>query len=236
VMGVAETAVHLGDSLSFVAPAPLGAVHIPGVVFGFALFAAALWMLWKAEASFERAFLLVQAGFFCVFFVVFSAAGGSSRYVFPMTLSVFAFALAKKLAERPPWLVRWAGVGASCVVLAVALDANAKAPQPGYPEAAAWLSRNLEPGEAYAVDSRSHFEPEWLLPASNRMEIVSSAWQREPLQPAVLVPWLRRKQIRYVVIDYTSNKDGAPRWLFFDHLPEHMPAGLREVWSIPWRI
>jgi hypothetical protein len=50
------------------------------------------------------------------------------------------------------------------------------------------------------------------------------------------VPWLRRKQIRYVVIDYTSNKDGAPRWLFFDHLPEHMPAGLREVWSIPGRI
>jgi 4-amino-4-deoxy-L-arabinose transferase-like glycosyltransferase len=236
VMGIAETAVHLGDSLSFVAPAPLGPVHIPGVVLGFALFLLALRLLWRAPAGFERGFLLVQAALFCVFFFFFSVTGGSSRYVFPMTLCLFAFVLARALAERPAWLGRWAAVGAVCVALAVALDRHPRTADPANVQAGEWLERNLEPGEAYAVDSRSHFEPEWFLPASNHMEIVSSAWRREPLQPAEILPHLRAKGVRYALIDYTSTKDGAPRWLFYDRLPGEMPKGLRVAFSIPGRL
>ncbi len=236
VMGVGETAVHLGDSLSFVAPTPLGPVHIPGVVLGFALFLVALQRLYKRPGSFDRTFLLVEAALFVAFFVVFSAAGGSSRYVFPMTLSLFVFVLAKELAERRSWLVRWGAVGASFAVLAVTLGPARAAPPRPYTEAGTWLERHLQPGDGYAVDSRSQFEPEWFLPASTHMEIVSSAWQRRALQPAELLPYLRQKGVRFVLVDYASQKDGAPRWLFFDHLPEHLPWGLREVWSIPGRM
>jgi hypothetical protein len=236
VMGVGETALHLGDSLSFVAPRPLGPVHIPGVVLGFALFLVALHRLYRTPGSFDRTFLFTQAALFVAFFVVFSAAGGSSRYVFPMTLCLFAFVLAKDLARKPAWLLRWGAVGAAFVVLAITLDPARASPPRAYAEVGTWLERHLQPGDGYAVDSRSQFEPEWFLPATTHMEIVSSAWQRQPLQPAELLPWLRKKGVRFVLVDYASQKDGAPRWLFFDHLPEHLPWGLREVWSIPGRL
>ena len=230
VMGVAETAVHLGDAMSFVAPSPLGPVHIPGVVLGFIMLVLILRWLYQSPPSFIRTFLLVQAAFFIAFFWFFSVAGGSSRYVFPMTLCVYA-ALAVALASHPIWLRRWAAVAGVCVVLALALDPFPRQLRPGYAEAAAWLEQNLRPGETYAVDSRSQFEPEWFLPASNRMEIVSSTWQRRPLQPDVLLPWFRKKNVRYVVIDPASHKDSEPRSFFFDH--SRLPEGLREVWATP---
>jgi len=61
VMGIAETAVHLGDSMSFVAPSPLGPIHIPGVVLGFGLMIVSLRLLYRSPRSFARTFLLVQA-------------------------------------------------------------------------------------------------------------------------------------------------------------------------------
>lgn len=223
VMGVAETAVHLGDAMSFVAPSPLGAVHIPGVVLGFALFLVALRILYRQPPSFARTFLLFQAGFFVAFFWFFSVAGGSSRYVFPMTLCLYAV-LAAALAAQPVWLWRWAAAAAGCVALAVALDPFPRRPKPGYEEAGAWLQEHLKPGEAYAVDSRSQFEPEWFLPADNPMLIVSSTWARRPLQPEELLPWLRARRARYLIVDRSSHKDSAPRCFFFDR-PE-LPQGL----------
>ena len=230
VMGVAETAVHLGDSMSFVAPSPLGPVHIPGVVLGFALMLLALRILYQSPPAFARTFLLFQAAFFIAFFVFFSVAGGSSRYVFPMTLCLYAV-LALALAAHPRWLKRWAAVGGLCVVLFLALDPFPRQPRPGYVEAGAWLEQHLRPGEAYAVDSRSQLEPEWFLPASNEMVIVSSVWAQKPLQPEELLPYFRERHVRYAVIDATSHKDGAPRYFFYDH-PE-LPAGLRLAWSSP---
>lgn len=228
VLGTAETAVHLGDSMSFVAPSPLGPVHIPGVVLGFALMVVSLTILHRSPPSFARKFLLVQSAFFIAFFFLFSVAGGSSRYVFPMTLCLFAV-LAAALAERPRWLASWAAAGALCAVLALALDPFPHTLRPGYGEAGAWLEENLKPGEAYAVDSRSQFEPEWFLPRDNPMLIFSSAWGGEPLQPGELLPWFRSQRARYAVIDTTSHKDGAPRWFFFDH--PLLPEGLRPVFS-----
>ena len=228
VMGVAETAVHLGDSMSFVAPSPLGPLHLPGVVLGFVLMLLAIHLLYRAAKSFARTFLLFQAAFFIAFFFFFSVAGGSSRYVFPMTLCLYAV-LAVALAAHPRWLRRWAAVGGLCVILALVFDPFPRRVRPGYSEAGAWLEAHLRPGEAYAVDSRSQLEPEWYLPASNEMVIVSSVWAQQPLQPEELLPYFRERRVRYAIIDTTSHKDGAPRYLFFDH-PE-VPAGLRLAWS-----
>ena len=230
VMGIAETAVHLGDSMSFVAPSPLGPVHIPGVVLGFALMLVALRLLHRSPPAFARTFLLFQAAFFIAFFVFFSVAGGSSRYVFPMTLCLYAV-LAIALAAQPRWLWRWAGAAGLCVALALALDPFPRRVRPGYAEAGEWLLHHLRPGEAYAVDSRSQLEPEWYLPASNEMVIVSSVWAQKPLQPEELLPYFHQRRVRYALIDRTSHKDGAPRYFFFDHLQP--PAGLRLLWSSP---
>jgi Dolichyl-phosphate-mannose-protein mannosyltransferase len=231
VMGIAETALHLGDSMSFVAPSPLGAVHIPGVVLGFALFVLALRILYKARRSFARTFLLTQAGLFVVFFFFYSVAAGSSRYVFPMTLSLYGV-LAVALARHPVWLKRWSAAAATCVVLAIALDPSTRRPPRAYEEGGSWLERHLAPGDGYAVDSRSRFQPAWFLPRSTMMHNVSSTRNGEPLQPAELLPYFQRKGVRYVVIDDASNKGGAPRYFFFDHLPAQVPAGLDLVWSL----
>ena len=228
VMGVAETAVHLGDAMSFVAPSPLGPVHIPGVVLGFALLVTGLRILYTSPRSFRRTFLLVQAAFFIMFFFFFSVTGGSSRYVFPMTMCVYAV-LALALSTRPLWLGRWAAVAALCAVLAVLFDPFPRKLRAGYAETGAWLEQNLKAGEAYAVDSRSQFEPEWFLPAGNRMQIVSSVWQRKPLPPQELIEYFREKGVRYAIIDRTSHKDGAPRFFFFDQ--SELPAALRPVFS-----
>ena len=186
VMGVAETAVHLGDAMSFVAPSPLGPVHIPGVVLGFIMLVLILRWLFQSRPSFVRSFLLVQAALFIAFFWFFSVAGGSSRYVYPMTLTLYAV-LAVALVKHPIWLRRWGALGAVYVVLALAFDPSSRKLPDGYAEAGAWLEQKLKPGEAYAVDSRSHFEPEWFLPASNEMVIISSTWQRKP---AALYGWM----------------------------------------------
>ena len=223
VMGIAETAVHLGDSMSFVAPSPLGPVHIPGVILGFILMVVALRILVRSPPSFARTFLLVQSAFFIGFFLFFSVAGGSSRYVFPMTLCLYAV-LAAALAAHPKWLARWAVVAAVCVVLALALDPFPRRVRPGYAEAGAWLETNLKPGEAYAVDSRSQFEPEWFLPASNQMEIVSSTWAQKPLPASELLDYFHDRGVRYAIVDTTSHKDGAPRYFVLNE-------GARQVFS-----
>jgi hypothetical protein len=65
------------------------------------------------------------------------------------------------------------------------------------------------------------------------MEIVSSAWRREPIPAGELLDHFVKRHVRYVVIDYGSHKDDAPRYFFFDSLPGRIPTGLREAWSIP---
>ncbi|MGZ6125597.1 MAG: glycosyltransferase family 39 protein [Myxococcales bacterium] len=234
-MGTGETVIHIGDSLSFLAPTPLGAVHIPGLVLGFVLFLVALRLLYKAPPSFGRTLLLVQAGFFTLFFITFTSAGGSSRYVFPMTLPLYAV-LAVALARNPVWLRRWLATAAICVVLALALDPAPRTVPPAYLEASAWFASHLRPGDAYAIDSRSRFQPVWFLPPSNRMVTVSSSWRSEPLQSGDLLSWFRGKGVRYVVIDYASRARESPRYFFFDRLPGPVPPGLHEVWAFPGKL
>jgi hypothetical protein len=245
-MGIAEVLVHLGDAMSFVAPAPLRAVHIPGVVLGFALLVITVRTLTKHQArSLARSLLLTQFWVFAVFFgLIFTAAGGSSRYVFPMVICLYA-ALAKGLVDRARtrWLPAWLGVGALCVILALALDRWPREIPPDFEAMEQWLSRNLKAGDVYAVDSRSHLEPEWFLPKETQMLIASSAWQKKPLTPSELSDYFHQKQVRYVLLDASSNQEGPARYFFYDRIPleagrlvfDAVPSGFHLVWSDPSR-
>lgn len=228
LIGFGETCVHLGDAMSFFAPGPFTPLHIAGIVLGFALFLAALRVVIAQPKSFTRSILVAMALFFFGFFWVFSAASGSSRYLFEMTVWFYAV-LAAALWTHPAWLKRWAAAAAFFVAGAVAFDPSTRTITPGYVEAADWLAHNLKPGDAYVVDSRSHFQPLWRLPASNRMEMTSSTWQDEPVPPADLVDEFRRKQVRYVIVDDTSRKNAEPRWFFFDQ--REIPLDLHEAWA-----
>ncbi len=254
VLGLGETAVHLGDAMSLVSPRPFGPLHLVWVVLGFAAGIWAVRLLWRAPPSFERTFFLVQAAFFAAFFVFFSVAGGSSRYLFPMTISLAAVAARELLARAKaqgtwrrglPALAAAAALIAPLVALAAQLgNPTDRALPPGFEETQVWLEQKLRTGEAYAVDSRSHLEPEWRLPASNQMVIVSSTWERKPLTPEELLSWLREERVRYAVIDASSHKDASARYFFFDKLrltpdgslpPSGFPEGTRLAWADPGR-
>jgi|GEM_PF-1526141 len=251
VLGIGETALHLGDAMSLVSPRPFGPLHLVWVLLGFAAGLWAVRLLWRAPPSLERMFFLVQASFFAVFFVFFSSAGGSSRYVFPMTLSLAAV-VARELVVRARAQGTWrrglpALAAAAAVIAPLGTLAGHRIDRslpPGFSETQTWLERNLRPGEGYAVDSRSHLEPEWRLPAANPMTIVSSTWERRPLPPEELLPWLREQGVRYAVVDASSHKDADPRYLFFDRLPlapdqtlplDGFPDGTRLAWADPGR-
>ena len=236
LMGIAEVSVHIGDAISLMTPRNLGPWHIPGVIVGFALFVVALRLLWKEPPSFKRTFLLVQAAFFVVFFVWFSVLGGASRYMIPMTLPLLAV-LATHADAR--WLKRYAFFAAACVAIALVFDPYPRRLPDGFGEAQDWLAAHVRPGEAYVVDSRSHLEPLWRMPRETRMEIVSSAWQRQPIPAGELLEEFRRRGVRYVVIDGSSHKDAQLRYFFFDTIhrnpdggiePQGLPAGLRPVY------
>jgi hypothetical protein len=117
--------------------------------------------------------------------------------------------------------------------LALALDRSPHRPPAAYAEAAAWLAGHVAPGEGYAVDTRSPFQPAWLLPRGLVMREVSSTRNGEPLQPSELLPYFREISVRFVVVDYSSERRGAPRYFFFDRLPRHVPGGVKPVWSLP---
>lgn len=251
VMGAAETSVNLGDAMSLVAPGPVSPLHIAYGVIGFGAALVALRLLWCAPASFRRTFLLVQAGFFVAFFMFFSVVGGAARYLFPMTISLAAV-LARELVARADaqgsWRRGWplgaAALAALAVALALALDPAPRSLPPGFAGTQVFLQEHLRAGESYAIDSRSQLEPNWLLPASNRMEIVSSAWQGQPLPPDDLISCFRERSVRYVVIDASSRSGSARRYFFFDRLPlgadgslptTGLPKGLRIAYVDPGR-
>jgi hypothetical protein len=208
------------------------------VIVGFALFALAVRLLfWREPPSFRRTFLLVQAAFFFVFFVWFSVLGGASRYMIPMTLPLVAV-LASHASDL--WVKRYAIFAAACVAIAIAFDPSPRRLPDGFGETQQWLLAHVRPGEAYAVDSRSHLEPVWRMPRDTRMEILSSAWQRKPVPPEELLEEFRKRGVRYVVIDGSSHKDSGLRYFFFDTIPrapdgsispEGLPKGLRAVYA-----
>jgi len=112
-----------------------------------------------------------------------------------------------------------------------------------FERATQWLESHLRPGEGFAVDSRSHFEPIWRMSRDKRMVIVSAVWEQKPLAATEIVSWLNEQRVRFVVLDAASHKDAEPRYLFFDQMkftPERRltgspPGGTRLVWAAPAR-
>jgi hypothetical protein len=233
-MGICEVALHTADAMTLVAPAPLGRFHIPQLFVGFGLFVLALVFLWRSERSVLRTFLLVHTALFLVFFVNMAAIGGSSRYMIPMVIPLVAVLAAH--VNLGVWAPRWLAFATLCVVTSVTLDPSPRRLPPGFAEAEGWLVTHVRPGEAYAVDSRSHLEPEWRMPQGTRMEIVSSTWQRQAVPAQQLIAEFHRLGVRYVVVDASSNKDGAPRWFFHDQIPadlSRVPPGLEVAYRGP---
>ncbi|MCA1828958.1 MAG: glycosyltransferase family 39 protein [Myxococcales bacterium] len=227
-MGLGETCIHLGDAMSFFAPGPFAPLHVAGVILGLTLFVVAVRIVIRQPSSLERTLLLVMALFFFCFFWFFSAASGSSRYLFEMSVWFYAV-LAAALWSHPIWLKRWGVAAALFVAGALVFDPSTRRIPAGYAEAADRLAQTLKPGDAYVVDSRSHFQPKWRLPASNRMETASSTWQGRPVPAGEMVDDFRRKEVRFVVLDETSRQGSAPRYFFFDQ-PQPPPA-LHQIWA-----
>ncbi len=250
-MGVAESIFHLGDALALVAPRPGSVLHVIWVVLGVIAAGVALRCTWRWRPGFQRTFMLVHAAWWCAFLVFFNAAGGASRYFLPLVATTLAPALAAGFVERagparlPRWMAGFAGVVAFAVAGALALDAGATRPPPGFLEVQAWLVQHVGEGEGYAVDARTHLQPRWLLPRGRQL-IVSASWQNKPVPTDEMLRYLCEARVRYVVIDAESETSGVEagdtraRYFFYDRLPRQrdgavpdagFPAGLRLVYQ-----
>src|SRR5262249_59803696 len=109
------------------------------------------------------------------------------------------------------WEAGWPWLGGALLAIAAAVslafDRSTHRPRSGFLETQRWMVQHLRPGEGYAVDSRSHLEPRWLVAPSIRELLVSSSWQGQPLPAEGLIGWLRKHDVREVVLDAHSPVD-----------------------------
>jgi Dolichyl-phosphate-mannose-protein mannosyltransferase len=250
-LGLGETLVHLGDAMSLISPGPFGAVHLALIVIGLCCALASVWLVWRSPRGFVRTYLLVQAAGCYVFFALYNEVSSSSRFLFPMSLSlagVLAAGLASVAEREGAWLSvpgvprRAAVIAAAAVAASFALDTAPRTPPPGFDDAQAFLLSRLRPGETYAIDSRSRLQPLWLVPQGAKQEIVSASWKGKAVPKDDLLAWLREKGARYVIVDGSSNLSGEPRFLFYDQVKLEAdgslplgpwPAGLSVAWADP---
>jgi 4-amino-4-deoxy-L-arabinose transferase-like glycosyltransferase len=227
-VGMGKTLAHAGDAMSLVAPVPWGAVHIALVVLGVGAAGYGVFLVWGMQKGFLRTFLLVQAAWFYAFFVFYDAVSASSRYLFPMTVTL-AMVIAARLGElEHPLRARWPRAvlvfAGAAVMVTLALDPSPRRPPDGFLDTERWVLNHLEPGEAVAVDSRSRLQPLWLLPPGRGYTAVATTWQGQPVPDPELLSWLREQHVRYLVVDGDSNLEGRPRWFFFERL-SRLPDG-----------
>ncbi len=255
-VGAIETTVLLAKSMAPVGGVPGGAFHVASIVLGAALVAVGLRFVRRRTSGFARTFLLGHAGWTWLFLVVFSAKGGATRHFLPLAATVLAPAVAGRIAEdlraagsflRSRWAVRAATVAAAVAAVAFALPPPALA-APGMDRARDWLVRNLRPGEAYAIDARTHLQPLWLVRGA-RQVIVSATWKERPVETALLLAHLERERVRFVLLDAGSaafmasgGSSEGRRYLFYDRLPleadgslplRGFPGGLTPVYVDP---
>jgi len=259
--GALETAVAFGESLSINPPRLYGPWHAALIALGLALTMLAIALTWSSPRGFPRTLLLVQAVGFFVFFVLWNAQGVVSRYFLPVAAglaTVLGSAAERCVRKLERWEAGWPWLAAALVTIAAALsvafDRSTNRLRPGFLETQRWLVQHLRPGEAYAVDSRSHLQPRWLLARGTRELLVSASWQGRPLPAEELIAWLRKHDIRYVVLDANSHVDrlaalrqcevpyfildrrcrekvralhpGDRRYLFYDRVPIDRTGGL----------
>jgi hypothetical protein len=115
-------------------------------------------------------------------------------------------------------------------------------------EARDFLASHLRPGDVYAIDARTHLQPQWMAPWARQL-IVSASWREQPVETGLLLDYLRREGVRYVLLDGASRahlaREGDPagrRYLFYDRLPldrdgslptTGYPGGLEAVYVDP---
>lgn len=255
VAGLGEVSFNLLDAFAPAAPTPGGPVHVAGLAAALAALVLALGWLWRRPRGPSRTFLLVHAGWSYLFFVVFSASGANSRYFLPLVATTLLPAFASRLGEaleaggwRAPLAVR-TGCVAGGALLAIALLHGPKmVPPAGMVEVQDWLAAHVRPGEAYALDARTHLQASWLIPGAEQL-LVSASWDEKPVPAGELLAWLRDHRVRYVVLDGAAlahmgdpRDPAARRYLFYDLLPlepdgslplHGFPGGLRPVYVAP---
>jgi hypothetical protein len=146
----------------------------------------------------------------------YSAAGQSARYVLPMSIGLLAVLAVRAARVVPPRRVGLAVGALACATLAFS---PLKASRPaGYLAVRQWLREHVHAGQACAIDARSLLLPEWSMPPTTRQEIIAASWQGKPLPADELISYFQERRIDYVVIDASSNTDGAPRWFFSDRV------------------
>jgi hypothetical protein len=259
--GTLETAVAFAESLSINPPRLYGRWHAGLIALGLALSMLAIALTWSSPRGFPRTLLLVQTGGFFAFFVLWNAQGVLSRYFLPVAAglaAVLGSAGARSVRKLARWEAGWPWLGGALLAIAAAVslafDRSTHRPRAGFLETQRWMVQHLRPGEGYAVDSRSHLEPRWLVAPSIRELLVSSSWQGQPLPAEELIDWLRKHDVRYVVLDAHSHVDrlaplrqckvpyfildrrcreearalhpGDRRYLFYDRVPIDRTGGL----------
>jgi hypothetical protein len=213
VEGPAGAALYLGRALSFTVPQPL---FVASAGLGLLAASYATWLLWRARASGARTFLLVQLVVWELLAAAYSAAGQSARYVLPMSIGLLAVLAVRAARVVPP---RRAGLAIGALACATLAFSPLKASRPaGYLAVRQWLREHVQAGQACAIDARSLLLPEWSLPPTTRQEIIAASWQGKPLPADELISYFQERRIDYVVIDASSNTDGAPRWFFSDQV------------------
>lgn len=212
--GALETTVALGESLSFNPPNLYGPLHMALIAIGLAAVLVGIALAWRSRRGLPRTLLLLQTAWFFAFFVLWNGQGVLSRYFLPVAsglAGVLGAAVVSRAAMLGRWRVGWLRSSSALVVtsgaIALLFDRSPTAPTRGFVETQTWILEHVPPGEGYAVDSRSHLEPRWLVAPSVRQLAVSSAWQGRPVPAEELVAWLRKHEIRHVVLDASSHAD-----------------------------
>jgi hypothetical protein len=224
--GIIEMVFHIGDAMSLVNPTPFTAVRAVAVIVGFLCAAAAVFLLIKRPSSWMRTFLLVQAAWFYAFFAFYDAVSASSRYLIPMTVMFFAVlaeALVKASGARG--LKRSVAVVCTLAVIVGLVWPVGREP-PGFKETESWLVAHLQPGDTFAIDSRTRLQPAWLLRSVSQC-VVSASFREKPVAEEELIDDFRTKGVRYVVLDASSRSSGSisdgvagsSRYFFYDKVP-----------------
>jgi hypothetical protein len=246
--GLLETTFQLADSLALVSPQPGGGLHVLWVTLGLVTVAVAVRAAWRMRSSWGGRFVLVYAAWSFAFFVVYNAVAGAARYFLPLAAVLIAVAARELLGwarDNGQWRPRRAAAILAlpfAAVTAVALNPSTHQLPPGFGEAERWLRSHVSPGEGFAIDSRTRLQPGWLMPGTHQ-ELVSTSWRGQPVSDERLLAHFRETQVRYLLIDGTSQATttpgmaAQPRYFFYD-TARPLPDGSVPLdgWPEPLRV
>ncbi len=254
-VGIGETTFLFAESMAPVGGAPARPLHIAAVIAGAVAAAVALRLIWRNAGGFVRTFLVIHAGWTWFFIFIFSVNGGNTRYFLPLAATVLLPALSARVCTDIAQagsvrLSRWArwtfGIAAGAATASLVFHGPVMR-KPGMNEVRDWLASHLQPGDTYAVDARSHLQPQWIAPGSQQL-LVSASWRERPVPTDVMLAYLQAQHVRYVLLDASSEATVASldaagrRYLFYDRMPlepdgslplRGIPAGFTAVYVDP---